>query len=174
MNVITLAEIEKKIYLIRGQKVMLDRDLAKLYEVPTKRLKEQVKRNITRFPADFMFEPTSSELADLRSQFATANDLTYWNHIQTNPYLFTENGVAMLSTVLGSERAIQINISIIRVFTKLRSFLSLESDLRNDLSEFKKDTNKLFKTVFERMDDIEETIAPKLDPKRKKIGLKNQ
>ena len=117
--------IERKTYLIRGQKVMLDRDLAKLYGVPTKRLKEQVKRNIKRFPEDFMFELTMQELEILRSQFATSR----WGGERYLPYAFTEQGVAMLSSVLNSERAIEVNIAIMRAFVRLREILLTHKDL---------------------------------------------
>ena len=174
MGEMNLAKIEKMIYVIRGQKVMLDSDLAKLYEVENKRLLEQVKRNQERFPDDFMFECDSRELEDLRSQFATANPTSSWNYKRRNlPMLFTESGVAMLSTVLNSDRAIQVNISIIRIFVKLRSFVALESTTDKRLGILEKNTTKLFKVVFERLDTIEETIAPRLSPARKKIGLKN-
>ncbi len=110
---IQLEQIQNMIYVIRGQKVMLDSDLAELFGVETKRVNEQVKRNIDRFPIDFMFECDSSELDGLRSQFATSKSPRGWNYKRrSNPMLFTENGVAMLSSVLNSKRAVQVNISI--------------------------------------------------------------
>jgi hypothetical protein len=118
-----------------------------------------------------MFIPTINELADSRSQFVTSNDPTYWNHIRANPFLFTESGVAMLSSILHSDGAIEINISIMRIFKKLRSYMVL--DKSNDVDELKRNTNKLFQSVFERLDSIEESIHPKIKPKRKKIGLKD-
>lgn len=167
-------EIQAIIYIIRGQRVMIDSDLAKLYGVETKRLKEQVKRNIDRFPSDFMIEPNLSDLASLRSQFATLGHLSDHNHVfKYTPYLFTENGVAMLSSVLQSKQAIHINISIMRTFTKLRSFYALESTLKEEVGQFKKETNQLFKIVFEKLDKYEEQLVPKLAPHRKKIGLKS-
>ena len=117
--------IEGKIFLIRGQKVMLDRDLAKLYKVPTKRLNEQVKRNIKRFPKDFMFQLTRNERNEL---VAICDQLKMLKHSSSFPYAFTEQGVAMLSTVLRSERAIQVNIQIMRAFTKLRRLLATHED----------------------------------------------
>ena len=129
---------------------MLDSDLAELYGVTTKRLNEQVKRNLDRFPDDFMIVPSSGELDDLRSQIATANSATSWNHKRrSTPYLFTENGVAVLSTVLTSKQAIQVNIAIMRTFTKLRSFLAMESSTNERLDKLEKGTHKLFKIVFE-------------------------
>lgn len=171
---IVFTKIEKMIYLIRGQKVMLDSDLAELYGVEVKRLNEQVKRNIERFPEDFMFQCNPDEMESLRSQFATANCSTPWNYKRrTRPFLFTENGVAMLSSVLFSKQAIMINISIMRIFTKLRSFLLLERNLNDRMDNLEKNTNKMFKIVFERFDDYEEMLTPKLPEKRKKIGLKD-
>lgn len=155
------------IFVIRGQKVMMDSDLAELYGVETKRLLEQVKRNIERFPFDFMLECNSEDLEDLRSQFATANPLKIWNHMRrNNVYCFTEPGVAMLSSVLNSPTAIQVNISIIRTFIKMRSFLAMDTRDQN--------INKLFKAVFERLDQIEDEIYPKLSPNRRRIGLKDK
>lgn len=169
-----LDQIEKMIYLIRGQRVMLDSDLAELYGAETKALKQAVKRNIKRFPNDFMFECDSRDLEDLRSQSVTANPLSDRYHMRrNNPVCFTEAGIAMLSTVLNSERAIEVNISIIRLFIKLRSFLMMEQSSNDKVNRLEKNTNKLFKIVFERMDNIEEIIEPKLSPSRKKIGLKN-
>jgi hypothetical protein len=113
MKELILVEIiERKIYLIRGHKVMLDRDLAELYQVPTRRLNEQVKRNLTRFPTDFMFQLSDEEAENLRSQFATSS--TSHGGRRYLPYVFTEQGVAMLSSVLNSERAVQVNIAICR------------------------------------------------------------
>lgn len=121
VTVISEAKIVQKIYLIRGTKVMLDRDLAEMYGVETRRLKEQVNRNRERFPGDFMFELSVDEFAHWRSQFATSNaDKMGLRH---PPYAFTEQGVAMLSSVLRSERAIQVNIRIIRVYTRMKSLL---------------------------------------------------
>ena len=119
--------IEKKIYLIRGQKVMLDRDLAALYDVETKVLNQAVKRNIKRFPLDFMFQLTQTEASDLsRSQFVT---LKKGHNIKYLPYAFTENGVAMLSGVLNSDLAITANIQIMRTFTKLRELMAYSYDI---------------------------------------------
>lgn len=172
MKQLTLTDIEKKIYLLRGQKIMLDADLAELYGVELKRLNEQVRRNLDRFPEDFMFGCDSSDLTDLKSQFATLGLLTTGIHRKRGTYLaFTENGVAMLSSILNSDQAVQVNIAIIRIFTKLRSFLVLETELRKDMNKLKTENNKMFQTVFERMDSIEEMISPKIDPNRKKIGL---
>ena len=120
--------ITSKIFLIRDQKVMVDRDLAELYGVETKYLKRQVKRNTDRFPEDFMFELTKEEFANWRSQFVTSNSSNKMG-LRYAPYVFTEQGVAMLSSVLNSPKAIAVNIKIIRVFTKLREMLFNNKDL---------------------------------------------
>ena len=165
--------IEAMIYKVRGHNVMLDSDLAKLYDVETKALNRQVRRNLSRFPDDFLIEPNLNELEDLRCQFVTAKTLTVWNYKRrTPPMLFTESGVAMLSTVLNSERAIQVNIAIMRTFTKLRSFLSMDNSLEGRVGNLEKGTHKLFKIVFEKLDTLDEQITPKLPVNRKKIGLK--
>jgi hypothetical protein len=169
------AKIEGMIYLIRGLRVMLDSDLAELYGVETKALNQSVKRNIDRFPEDFMFECNSSDLKGLRSQFVTANSSSVWNYKRrTSPMVFTENGVAMLSSVLNSKRAISVNISIMRIFTKLRSFLFMERDIQDRMNRMEANTNYLFKVVFERLDDHESLITKHktIDPDRRKIKLK--
>jgi hypothetical protein len=128
--------VMNKIYLIRGQKVMLDRDLAGLYSVETKRLKEAVRRNIYRFPEDFMFEMTSGELEKWRTQFATS--ISDKKGLRHPPFCFTEMGVAMLSSVLNSETAILVNIQIIRVFTKMRQVLLTHKDILLQLEKIEK------------------------------------
>lgn len=165
-----ILHIENMIYIIRGQKVMLDSDLAKLYGVETKRLNEQVKRNLRRFPEDFMFQLNNEERENLRSHFATSS--SDYGGRRYIPYVFTENGVAMLSSVLSSERAIEINIAIMRTFTRLRSFLAMENSNRERIGKLEENSTKLFKEVFKKLDSIEVIITPKLSPNRKKIGLK--
>jgi hypothetical protein len=151
---------------------MIDSDLAKLYGVETKRLKEQVKRNMDRFPGDFLIKPNLSELADLRSQIATLGvPSTEKYSVKYTPYLFTENGVAMLSSVLQSKQAIQVNIAIMRTFTKLRSFLAMENSIEERVTNLEKGTHKLFKLVFKKLDNLDNQITPKLPGNRKKIGL---
>ena len=169
-----LEQIKEMIYIVRGQKVMLDSDLAELYGVETKRLNEQVRRNIDRFPTDFMFECNSRELEILKSQIATSKMATTWNHMRRySPMVFTENGVAMLSGVLNSKQAVQVNIAIMRIFTKLRSFHMLEKDIVKQMDDLKEDTNKVFKIVFERLDDLE-TSLPSFPSDRQKIGIKDK
>jgi len=156
MNGIKLQQIENMIYVIRRQKVMMDFDLAKLYGVETKAIKRAVRRNIERFPDEFMFEMTASELENWRYQFGTSNSIKMGLRVQ--PFAFTELGVAMLSSVLNSEQAITVNISIMRTFAKLRSFLVMENSLTERVNKLEKGTNKLFKAVFERLDAVEEDI----------------
>jgi hypothetical protein len=126
--------VVSKIHLIRGEKVMLDFDLAQLYAVETKHLKRQVRRNMDRFPGDFMFELTTRELENLRSQIGTSS----WGGIRYTPMAFTEQGVAMLSSVLNSETAIRVNIQIIRVFTKMRELLLTHKDILLQLEKMEK------------------------------------
>ncbi|HXH74651.1 MAG TPA: ORF6N domain-containing protein [Bacteriovoracaceae bacterium] len=158
------------IYVIRNQRVLLDEDLAELYGVKTKRLNEQVKRNSERFPEDFMFQLSEIEFTQI--QDVIDQDSEKWGGRRYPPFAFTETGVAMLSSVLSSPRAISVNIAVMRTFVRLRSFLSMDNSVSERLSNLEKGANKLFRVVFERLDQVEETIAPKLHPKRKKIGLK--
>lgn len=172
MNDLLNNKIRKMIYVIRGQKVMLDSDLAELYGVETKVLNQAVKRNIDRFPLDFLFQLTKEESQNQRSQI-----VTFDNPLKTRkylPYVFTENGVAMLSSVLNSSTAIQINITIMRIFTRLRSFYMMERQLADKVNNLEANTNKMFKVVFERLDDHEEIITPKISPNRKKIGFSSK
>jgi hypothetical protein len=166
---IEISHIGKLIYIVRGQKVMLDSDLSQLYGVETKRLNEQVKRNLNRFPSDFMFQLDKVEFENLRSQIATSS--SEYGGRRSLPFVFTENGVAMLSSVLSSERSIEVNIAIMRTFTKLRSFLAMESSLNNRMDKLENDSTRLFKAVFTKLDSIDEKLSPKLSPNRKKIGL---
>lgn len=170
---ITVEKIEAMIFTIRDLRVMLDSDLAKLYKVETKVLNQAVKRNLERFPEDFMIVPNSSELAELRSQIVTLADVTNEHHVfRHTPYLFTENGVAMLSSVLSSKEAIQINITIMRAFTKLRSFLTMGDALEKRVDKLEQGTNQIFKIIFEKLDYIHEQVTPKLPANRKKIGFR--
>lgn len=170
MSDVTSSKIENIIYVIRGQKVMLDSDLAKLYEIDTRQLNRQVRRNLNRFPEDFMFQLVADEYQSLMCQIGTSKKGRGGR--QKLPLVFTEPGVAMLSSVLNSERAVLVNISIMRTFIKLRSFLAMESSLESRVNKLEQGTNKLFKVVFERLDSVEEVIETKLPNRRKKIGLK--
>ena len=158
-------QIEKRIFIVRGQKVMLDSDLAELYSVPTRRLNEQVRRNIRRFPSDLMFQLTREELESLRSQIAISKRGRGGRRY--TPLVFTEQGVAMLSSVLNSERAIQVNIEIMRAFVRLRRLISSHKDLADRLDNLEKKYDAQFKAVF---DAIRKLMAP-LEPKRRRIGF---
>lgn len=136
--------IISRIFLIRGKKVMLDVDLAELYGVETKSLKRAVKRNIERFPQDFMFELNRSELKILRCHFGTSR----WGGIRYKPYVFTEQGVAMLSSVLKSKRAIQVNIQIIRIFTRLGKVLIHYKDLKEKIEKMEEKYDKQLQEIF--------------------------
>ncbi|RLA64182.1 MAG: ORF6N domain-containing protein [Epsilonproteobacteria bacterium] len=160
--------IEKMIFVVRSQKVMLDSDLAELYEVDTKVLNQAVKRNIKRFPSDFMFQLSKQEFTNLKSQFVTSS---LHGGRRKLPLAFTESGVAMLSGILNSDRAISVNIAIMRTFTKIREFLANDESLSSRMQKLEKGTDKLFRIVFERLDNLE-IEAPTLPRKRKRIGLK--
>ena len=157
--------IENKIFLIRGQKVMLDQDLARLYGVLTKRLNEQVKRNFNRFPADFMFQLTTDEAdqlpKNLRSHYATskAGGRRYL------PYAFTEQGIAMLSSVLKSERAVQINIAIMRTFVKLRQVLAAHKELSERLAELEQRMDKTDQRILAIFETIRKLMTLPEKPK---------
>jgi hypothetical protein len=163
--------VMNRIYVIRNQKVMLDRDLAELYQVETKVLKQSVKRHLKRFPDDFMFEMTESELNNWRSQFVTSNsDRMGMRYL---PFCFTEQGVAMLSGILSSDRAISVNIQIMRIFTKIRQMLTDNTELRLDIEKIKKkldNQDKNMEIVFRYLDEL---LEKKENPKpRVKIGYK--
>ena len=163
--------IANKIYFIRNQKVMLDRDLAILYGIETKRLKEQVKRNISRFPEDFMFELTKSEFENWRSQFATSNSDKMG--LRYLPMAFTEHGVLMLSSVLKSDKAIQVNIQIMRIFTKVRQMLLDTTELKIDILQIQKkleNHDKNIELVFSYLDELSE--KKEKEQPRTKIGYK--
>jgi len=166
-EVVPLDRIEKKIYLIRGQKVMLDQDLAQLYKVPTKRFNERVKRNIERFPIDFMFQLTKSEYTVLRSQIVTSKGKGGRRYL---PYVFTEQGVAMLSSVLNSKKAIKVNIQIMRAFVKLREILSTHKELAQKLKELELKIDSHDQQIQSIFEVINQLLIPPEKPK-KKIGF---
>jgi hypothetical protein len=163
--------IMDKIYLIRGQKVMLDRDLAELYGIETKRLKEAVKRNLFRFPEDFMFELTKEEFSNWRTQFATSNSDKMG--LRYSPMVFTEHGVLMLSSVLNSPKAINVNIQIMRIFIRFRQMLTDTLSLKLEIEEIKKklqNQDKNIELVFSYLDELitrQEERAP-----RRRIGFR--
>ncbi len=165
---IQLDQIQNMIYVIRGQKVMLDNDLAKLYDVETKYLNRQVKRNQIRFPDDFMFQLTKEEFESLRCQKVTSKEGRGGRRYQ--PLVFTELGIAMLSSILKSERAALVNISIMRTFVRLRSYYALEERMEKKVDKLEQNVTQVFKVVFERLDNLEDVAINQ--KKRKKIGLK--
>lgn len=168
-NLIPIEKIEKAIYLIRGEKVMLDRDLAKLYEVPTGALNQAVRRNRERFPGDFMFQLTSEETRQLNlSQIVIGSEKH--RDPRLRPYAFTEQGVAMLSTVLRSKRAITVNIGIMRAFVKLRQMLASNVELARRLDELESKYDKHFRVVF---DAIRQLMAAPVR-NRKEIGFRSR
>ena len=162
-----VVNVEGCILSIRGQRVILDSDLAELYGVSTKRLNEQVRRNIGRFPVDFMFQLSPDEATGLRSHFATL-DAGRGKYRKYLPYVFTEQGVAMLSSVLNSERAVQVNIAIMRAFVRLRELIATNKDLARHLDDLEKKYDMQFKVVF---DAIRQLMAPPQKPRRS-IGFK--
>ncbi len=148
-NIIPQDIVENKILLIRGQKVMLDRDLAVLYGVPTKRLNEQVKRNIKRFPIDFMFQ---LKLWEFKQLVANCDRFTSLKHSSSISYVFTEQGIAMLSSVLKSEKAIDVNVAIMRTFVNIRKFVSTYEGLAMKIAELEKKHDKKIGKIFEVLD----------------------
>jgi len=172
IKVFTDGEIVEKIYIIRGQKVMMDKDLAEMYGVEAKRLNEAVRRNASRFPGDFMLQLTNAEWENLKTHFATSS----WGGVRKLPYASTEQGVAMLSSVLRSERAIQVNIQIIRVYTKMKQLLLDNKDLWAKIEKIeqallKKDEEvkaifKLLKNLLIKEEKPRQAIGFKLPPKK--------
>ena len=184
--------IENKIFLIQGKKVLLDRDLAQLYGVGTKVLNQSVKRNIERFPEDFMFKLTKNETKELVANCDRFNSLKHSSsttyafnktkepvtncdrfnslkHSSSTPYAFTEQGVAMLSSVLNSDRAVEVNIQIMRTFTKLREIMSTHHDLRHKIEEMEKKYDYQFKAVFEA---IRQLLEPSPEKQKEPIGFR--
>ena len=162
--------IDARILYLRGQRVMLDKDLAVLYDIDPRALRQQVRRNIERFPEDFMFELTKEEFANWRSQFVTSNSSNKMG-LRYAPYVFMEQGVAMLSSVLNSSRAIAVNIRIIRVFTKIREMLTDNLNIKLEIEEIKKNLsnqNKNIELVFQYLDELIE----KKEKPITKIGFK--
>jgi hypothetical protein len=165
-EIIPYERIENAIYLIRGQKVMLDFDLATLYQVETKMLNRQVRRNIDRFPADFMFQLTKDEFSNLKCQFGTSS----WGGKRKLPLAFTEHGVLMLSSVLNSKRAVHVNIQIMRAFLKLRQIMSTHKDLAAKLAHLEQKVGKHTGEIEEIFIAIHKLMNPPSKPV-KKIGF---
>jgi hypothetical protein len=162
-------KILSKIYVVRNEKVMLDRDLAAMYGVETKQLKRQVKRNIERFPKDFMFELTKKEFENLRSQIDTSS----WGGTRYMPMAFSEQGVAMLSSILNSKTAIEVNIRVIRVFTKLREYALTHKEILIQLAKLEKEVKGNSKDIENIFMVLKELIEKQSNPvPRNKIGFK--
>ena len=164
-SLVPAERIEQSILLIRGEKVLLDSDLAALYGVDTKALTRAIRRNQNRFPADFMFQLNKDEFADLKRQFGTSSQ---WGGRRYAPYAFTEHGVAMLSSVLHSQRAVQVNIEIMRTFVRLRKLLASHKDLARKLAALEQRYDKQFKVVF---DAIRQLMAPPATGAKRTIGF---
>ncbi len=166
-----LQNIQQKIYEVRDQKIMLDFDLAQLYEVETKRLKEAVRRNINRFPTDFMFELSKQEYDSLRSQFATSKR----GGIRYMPFAFTEQGVAMLASVLNSHKAIEVNIQIVRAFVFIRKYALTHNEITKKLVELENKFDRQFKDVYEALNYLLQKDKQETQQKeRKQIGFKTK
>ena len=170
-TMIPIEVIRGKIIIIHGLKVLLDSDLAEMYGVDTKRLNEQVRRNITRFPADFMIQLGEEEYASLRSQIATLKT-GRGAHRKYLPHVFTEQGVAMLSSVLNSERAVQVNIAIMRAFVQLRELAASNRVLAKRLEELEKKYDKHDKQFMEVFDAIRQLMAPPVAKEKRAIGFR--
>jgi len=166
-DIIPVQYLAKSIYLIRGQRVMLSQDLAMLYGVPVKVLNQAVKRHALRFPADFMFQLRTEEIANLKSQIVTSS----WGGVRrARPYAFTEEGVAMLSSVLKSERAVKVNIAIMRAFVRLRAVLETNRELARKFAELEKRVGKHDETIDAILEAIRQLMAPPEKPRRE-IGF---
>jgi hypothetical protein len=164
-EIVPVEKVWQKIIVIRKEKVILDRDLAELYCVETKQLKRAVRRNNSRFPKDFMFILSQEELQNLRSHFGTSS----WGGTRYPPYAFTEQGVAMLSSVLNSERAVKVNIAIMRAFVQMRKMISSHSELLTKVEEMEKKYDAQFGVVF---DAIKQLMEPPPPNKKRRIGFK--
>ncbi len=160
--------IERSILLIRGHKVMLDTDLAALYGVETKQLVRAIKRNISRFPPDFMFQLSKDDFENLRCHFGTSSQ---WGGRRYPPYAFTEQGVAMLSSVLKSKRAVQVNIEIMRTFVRLRRILASHAELARKLDALEKKYDAQFRVVFDAIRQLSSPPESEPEPPKKRIGF---
>lgn len=149
-SLISVANISSRIFWIRGEKILFDRDLAKLYGVEVKVLNQSVRRNIERFPSDFMFQLSKKEFVNLKSQFVTSR----WGGVRKLPLAFTEQGVAMLSSILNSKRAIQVNIAIMRAFVELRKMIDANKELLARLEKLEKKYDAKFQIVFEAIKEL--------------------
>jgi hypothetical protein len=170
-SIVPIERIANRIYFIRGQKVMLDSDLADLYKVPTKVLNQAINRNRDRFPLDFMFQLTVAELENWRSQFVTSNPASKMG-LRRPPHVFTEHGVAMLSSVLGSKRAIQMNILIIRAFVKMRELLASNKDLAVRVEKLEASQQRHASVLALLADEIDTLKETPPEPTKEQIGFR--
>lgn len=181
IRIIGEERIEQSILLVRGQKVLLDVDLAELYGVPTKRLNEQVRRNLDRFPLDFMFQLTGQEAAAMRSQIVTASKdadpmrsqfaTASRRNVRHLPYAFTEHGVIMAASILNTPRAIEVSVFVVRVFVKLREMLTADKELAHKLAELEQKVGNHDETIRSLVAAIRQLMTP-ATPKRNEIGFK--
>jgi hypothetical protein len=163
----SVEQIESRIFIVRGQKVMLDADLAELYGVETRRLNEQVSRNSERFPEDFMFQLTAEEFTNLKSQFATSS----WGGRRKLPYVFTEHGAIMAASVLNSPRAIEISVHVVRAFVRLRELVAGNKELAQKLNQLERKVGAHDRAIAELINAIRQLMTP-LDPKKNRpIGF---
>ncbi len=178
--IIVTANIESRILLIRGQKVMLDTDLAELYGIETKRLNEQVRRNIERFPEDFMFQLTADEIADLRSQnvtsslrsqIATSNSPVGRGGRRYLPYVFTEHGALMLGNVIKSERAVEMSLMVVRAFVRMRELVAGNKELAQKLNQLERKVGAHDKAIAEIINAIRQLMSPEEPKKKRPIGF---
>lgn len=172
ISIVPVERIETKIFLIRGRKVMIDRDLAELYGVETRALNQAVKRNIERFPEEFMFQLNKKEIEIWQSQILISQTvISSWGGRRKIPMVFTEPGVAMLSSVLNSKKAIQVNIQIIKTFIKLREMIAGNKDLRIKIEKLERKYNKYFKVIFEAIKSLSEDKKEAEIDSSRKIGF---
>jgi ORF6N domain len=171
LQVVPAEFVERKIYLIRGQKVMFDSDLAELYQVPTKALNQAVRRNLKRFPVDFMFQLNAEELGNWRSQIAASNNPGAKMGLRRPPYAFTEHGVAMLSSVLNSAHAIAVNIAIMRTFVRLRDYVAAHKDLARKMEDFQRTQQEHGVDIQQIYGHLEQLLEPVPEFPKRRFGF---
>jgi len=167
-SVVKIGKIEQRILLIRGEKVIIDADLAEFYNVPTKRLNEQVKRNKNRFPEDFMFQLTAMEKAEV---VANCDHLSKLKYSKTLPYVFTEHGAIMVASVLNSPRAVEASIFIVRAFVKLRQAINAHKEIAHKISQLERKLADHDQQILTLIQAIKQFMAPELPPKKRRIGF---
>jgi hypothetical protein len=171
-SIIPLERIERKILFIRGEKVILDIDLAELYGVETKRLNQQVRRNLGRFPADFLFQLSDTEYSSLRSQFATSNEGRGGRRYL--PFAFTEHGAIMAASVLNTPRAVEMSVFVVRAFVRLRNFLATRKELAEKVAELERKMSSHDEQIVAIIDAIKQLMATPAPPKKRSIGFQSE